>query len=129
MIGSAKGIDMGKTTDIQELRSRARDLAMIAEHKDRILWFWKQQESSNEMMEIINRVDRLLERIRVSRLPQDSVDVTKAGQQIQSCAQRAVEITKDGTPMNGMMKMFIEALRYDDVQGGEPKDGEDDRGV
>jgi hypothetical protein len=118
---------MGSTTDIRELRSKAKDLSMIASYKESVIWFWRRAETSNEMMEIINRVELLLDKIQSSRVPNDSVEIVRAGQQIQACAKKAIKITEDGTPMNRMMKQFVEVLGYEDVQSSKSEERQDNR--
>ena len=106
---------MGTTTDIRELRKKAKDLVMIAGYKDTVVWFWRNASPSNEMVGIINRVEDLFGKIQSSKLPQDSVEIIRVGQQIHDFAKKGVEITKDGTPLNIMIREFIDVLGEENV--------------
>jgi hypothetical protein len=120
---------MGTTTNIRELRERAKDLVIIADYKDRFIFFWKNTDASEETIEVINHIENLFEKIQSANLPQDIVEIVKIGHQIHDFAEKVVETTKDGTPLNIMIREFISALGDSDVQSIRDEDGETGRGV
>jgi hypothetical protein len=96
-----------KPTDINDIRKRAEEYKLIANYGDSISWFWEQAGADPETLQ---RAKDLFAHIRRAQLPEETIGICKAGEEILNQTDQLIEQTEDNHVLNRMMRQFREVL-------------------